>query len=329
MTRRHSVLSSVRVFVAVVALVAAGGATAAAQSPDVSVRASIDRTALFVGDRATYTVELTCRRGVDLLTDDLSGDKLKLEGLELVATDNSREPGRDGTTIYRVRSVLTTYRVDGPALGLGPMAVRYARTRPGQRIEDAVPAGEVQIPREAIAFRSALPDDHDVAGIRGDRPAGARPTVFAMLEPVGIGLVIVSIVPAALAAAAVVRRRRAHLAKGPRRSARTVRQAERTSLEEVRAMDFSTLDARREAFTRLDALVREHVRDVCGVPGPSLTPAEIASALATRAAKVPVELVRSVLVACERARYASPHATPSADACRQTIDEVEEVITPS
>ncbi|MBI3262594.1 MAG: hypothetical protein HYZ58_05525, partial [Acidobacteria bacterium] len=40
---------------------------------------------------------------------------------------------------------------------------------------------------------------------------------------------------AALAASAVVGRRRAHLAKAPRRSARTVRQAERASVEAVRA----------------------------------------------------------------------------------------------
>ncbi|MBI1875863.1 MAG: hypothetical protein HYZ58_05530 [Acidobacteria bacterium] len=329
MTPRHLVVSRLGAFVtvtAVVAFVAAGAATAAAQSADVSVRASVDRTALFVGDRATYTIELTCGRGVELLPDDLSGDRLKLDGLELVASDSSRAPGRESTTVYRFRYVLTTYRVDVPTLRLGSMVVRYARTRPGQRVEDAVPAGEVRIPGEAIAFRSALADEQDVSGIRADRPADARPAVFGMLQPVGIGLAIVSIVPAALAASAVVGRRRAHLAKAPRRSARTVRQAERASVEAVRAMDFSSLDGRREAFTRLDTLVREHVRDVCGVPGPSLTSAEIASALSTRAAKVPVELVTSVLVACERARYAPPHATPSADACRQTIDDVDQVI---
>ena len=107
---------------------------------------------MFVADRATFTIELTCKRGVDILSDDLSGDKLKLEGLELVGSDSSRDSGRDGTTIYRFHYVVTTYRVDTPAMTIGPLAVRYAATRPGQRLEEAPPAGEVPVPRASIAM---------------------------------------------------------------------------------------------------------------------------------------------------------------------------------
>ena len=296
-----------------------------AMAQDVNVRTSLDRTAVFVGDRATYTIELTCKRGVEILPDDLSGDKLKLEGLELVAAESSRQPGRDGVTIHQFRYVVTTYRVDAPRLAIGPVTVRYAATRPGQRLEDAAPAGDVQVPPASIAFRSALPDEADL-DIRRGRLATPRPAVFAMLQPVGVGLVIVSIVPALVAIAALVRRRRAHLERSPRRSGRSLRHEERTSLDAVRAMDFSSIDGRREAFTALDALVRAHLRDVWGVPGPSLTPAEIAPALSAHRARVPIELVTSVLTACEVARYAPPHAAPSAEACREAVEQVEQVI---
>ncbi|OLC45949.1 MAG: hypothetical protein AUH43_15040 [Acidobacteria bacterium 13_1_40CM_65_14] len=283
---------------------------------------------MFVGDRATYTIELTCKRGVEILPDDLSGDKLKLEGLELAGSDNSRQSGRDGATTYQFRYVVTTYRVDAPRLTIGPMTVRYATARPGQRLEEAAPAGEVQVPPASIALRSALPDEADVLDIRRDRPATPRPAVFAMLQPVGVGLVIVSIVPALLAMAAVVRRRRAHLERSPRRSVRSLRHEERASLDAVRAMDVSSIAGRRDAFTALDALVRAHVRDVCGIPGPSLTPAEIGSALSSHGTRVPVELVTTVLTTCERARYAPAHASPSADVCREAIEQVEQVIAP-
>jgi len=93
-------------------------------------------------------------------------------------------------------------------------------------------------------------------------------------------------------------------------------------------MDFSSIDGRRDALTALDALVRAHVRDVCGIPGPSLTPAEIGSALSSHGTRVPVELVTTVLTTCERARYAPAHGSPSADVCREAIEQVEQVIAP-
>jgi len=46
--------------------------------------------------------------------------------------------------------------------------------------------------------------------------------------------------------------------------ARAVRHEERASLEAVRTMDVETVEGRREVFTALDTLVREHLREVCG-----------------------------------------------------------------
>src|SRR2546425_613644 len=207
-----------RGFVVFVVLVMSVAVTVA-QRPgvgDVAVSASVDRTAMFVGDRATYTIELTCKRGVEILPDDLSGDKLKLEGLELAGSDNSRQSGRDGATTYQFRYVVTTYRVDAPRLTIGPMTVRYATARPGQRLEEAAPAGEVQGPPASIALRSAPPDEAGVLGIRRDPPATTRPPVFAVLLALGVGLVIVSIVPALLAMAAGGPPPRAHPQRNPR-----------------------------------------------------------------------------------------------------------------
>ena len=299
---------------------------AAAQTPqpDVTARAAVDRPAVFVGDRVTYTIELTCERGVDILADDLSRDKLRLEGLDVIEARIDRRTVDGGLgTAYRFEYVLTTYRIDLPALKIAPLSVRFAVRRAGQRLEDASPAGEVQVPGATIAFRSLLPDEAEPSAIRSDAPPDARRPLFAALGPIGLGLIIVSVVPALLAVAAVARR-----AQRPRirRSARAVRHAERLSLESVRAMEVDTVEGRCAALTQLDGLVREHLREVCGVAGASLTPAEVPAALANSRTALSADLVASVLATCDRARYAAPHAMPSAEACREAIQQVEQIL---
>jgi len=91
-------------------------------------------------------------------------------------------------------------------------------------------------------------------------------------------------------------------------------------------MDVDTVEGRRQVFTELDALVRDHLREVCGIPGASLTPHEVPFALATARTKVPAELVAAVLETCELARYAPPHAIPSAEACREAVNSVEQIV---
>src|SRR5207247_1413180 len=168
-------------------------------------------------------VASTCARCVGGVAVGLSRDRLKTGGLDVIGGDMARRSASAGATIYQFQYVLTTYRTDVPALTIAPLTVRYAVTRAGQRLEDAAPAGEVHVPGATIAFRSVLPDDQDLSGIRSEKPPHATLSWLAALEPVGIGLIIVSIVPALTAAAAFVRRRRRP------RVHRSVRSEEHTS----------------------------------------------------------------------------------------------------
>jgi hypothetical protein len=292
---------------------------------DVSARTSLDRTAMFVGDRVTYTIEVTCRRGHDVLADDLSRDKLKLEGLDVVGTDTARQADGD-VTRYQFRYVLTTYHVGVPVLKIAPFTARYYVKRAGQRLDDAPPAGAVQVPGAVIAFRSLLPDDQPTYPARDSRPAVARASQFRVLQPVGLGLILLSIAPVALLALAGLRRAQQRRRTTTRRSLRQARQASRASFEVMRAADPASPDERREAFARLDTLVRQHLSDVCGVPAASLTPTEIAAALSTRPSGAPVELASSVLTTCELARYAPPALLPSASVWQDTLAHAEQVL---
>jgi hypothetical protein len=294
-----------------------------AQSNGVEVRTSLDRTAVWVADRVTYTITIACRKDIDILADDLSKDKLQVEGLEILRSDSGRTVDRDDRTTYTFSYELTTYRVDQAELKIAPLAVRYYVKRAGQRIGDTAPAGEIRVPAAVIAFRSALPDGQDTYAIRDGRAARARNAGYAWLEPVGIGLVLISLVPAAVAVTAVVRRARS---REKRRSARQVRHDERASLDALQALDISTTAGRREAYSQLNALVRDHVHHVASLDASSLTPVEIMAALSRPDARVLTDLVGAVLAACDQARYAPLDALPSIDACRQAIAQAETLL---
>jgi hypothetical protein len=294
-----------------------------AASPDVQVRTSLDRTAVWVADRVTYTIDIICRRGVDVLDEDLAREKVKLDGLEMVAADAMQETANDGSITHHYTYTLTTYRVDVQELRIAPISIRYYVKRPGQRLQDATPAGEAQVPGAGIALRSTLPDQQDTAALRDRHPAATRATLFSLAQPVGLGLVIASVAPVLFWATAVVSRSRHRAAH---RSKRQVRHEERESLETARSLDVTTAEGRREAYTRIDSVVRDYLREVCGIPGSSLTPAEIPPALAARGSRIPAETVAALLAECERARYAPPDALPAAEACRDALAQAEQVL---
>ena len=297
-------------------------AAPAAAPKDVEVQAALDRSAVWVADRFTYVVQITCHRGLDILTDDLSRDKVRVEGPEILSVDTARDDRGNGETAYRIAYHLTTYRFDPPVQKIGELNVRYYVRRPGQRLDDVAPSGEVRVPGASVAVRSLLPDERDTAEFRSARAAAPRRAIFATLQPIGIGLVLVSIVPAVLWGAVLIGRSRPKA----QRSARQVRTEERTSMDALRSIDLATEAGRREAYDRVSALVREHVRHTCGVPAEGLTPPEIGSALSACGKDIPIDLVTSLLAACERARYGSPDQLASADECSTAIEQAGQVM---
>ena len=306
-----------------VAVGTAGTMAAAAEPRPVDVQTSVSQTAVFVADRVTYTIRIACEKGVDILADDLAKDKLRVEGLEILGSDSDRAAGRDDRAVYTFRYNLTTYRVDVPQLSIAPLTVRYYVKRPGQRLSDAAPAGEVQVPATVIAFRSALPEGQDSYAIRDGRSPLPRRLRYAWLQPVGISLIVLSIVPAGVAVIGIRRRMRP---RQKARSPREVRHDQLESLDALQALDLSTPAVRRDAYSRVNGLVRDHLHVVTGVDASALTPAEIAMAMRAHNGRMPLELTATVLDACDEARYAPPDALPSVEACRQAIQQARQVL---
>ena len=289
----------------------------------VAVRSSVDRSAIWIGDRFSFIVDVDCSHGTDILTDDLSRDRLQLDELDVRGVEETREDRGDGRTVYRFTYRLTTYSFEPATKRIGEMRLRYYVRRPGQRPEDIVPAGEVIVPGAMGVVRSLLPDDMNTARYRSERPPVPRAAALAMLQPIGIGLVIVSIVPAALWMVAL--QRRWHHRRR-RQSVKQLRHDERASLDDVRALDVEAEAGRREAFDRLSALVRRHVTGAWGVNADGLTPAEISSALSAEG-KGEVSAEATVFLdTCEKARYGRPEELPSRGACLAAIDQAERLI---
>jgi hypothetical protein len=288
----------------------------------VQVRASVDRTAIWVGDRINYSVDITCVRGVEILLDDLAKEKLRVNGLDVLSSDTTTTVDAGERTTYRVRYVMTTYRVDVPSLSIEPMSARYYARRPGQRLQDIAPAGEVQVPGAVIAFRSTLPDQptYELRDARGMVP---RHPILARAASIGLALVVISLAPAAFVAVALLRRRPR---RSGRRSARQIRMDHRAALERLRSLEVTTEDDRRKAYDEISAAVRQHVAATSGVPAPGLTAAEVDAALETAGGRLPRESVTSLLVACDAARYGPPQALPSAQACRDALTSAEQVL---
>jgi hypothetical protein len=313
------------VFVGLVLVGLVATAEAAPAAP-VSARSGLDRPAIWVADRVTFTADITCARDYDILADDLSRDKLTLApGLEIIGSDVQRQT-QNGETHYTVRYVLTTYRVDVATLTVAPLSVRYFVRRPGLRPEEAVPAGTVVVPGAAVARRSLLADDQATYEIRDGRAADARPRLLALMTPMGIGLLLLSAAPVALLAIGVGRRLYARRGQVRPPSARQVRHAARERLDAVRLTDAGDEVARREGFAEIDALLRDHLAAVSHLPATSLTSTELAAALDPRDARLPLDRVRTVLAACELARYAPRDRLPTAEAFRDVLADAEQVL---
>lgn len=310
------------------------GAQAATRVEPPRVVSSVDRTAMWIADRVVFNVEIACAPGVDILLDDVAKEKLRTNGLEVISSDTSVTTDASDRTTHRLRYVLTTYRVDTPSPSIEAMSVRYYARRPGERLQDLAPAGDVRVPGALIAFRSTLPDNQTDFALRDGRPAPPRHTMFARTAQFGLALVVLSLAPAATVALATARRRTA--GKPARRSARQAKQDQRATLERLRSLDLTTAEDRRRACEEIAAAVRGHIASHTHLPAAALTPDEIDTALAAfdsqrslrpgRGGRLPRETLVSLLAVVDEARYRPASAPLSAEACRDALASAEQVL---
>jgi hypothetical protein len=315
------------VIVALVCVTALGCADnrsdSTAARPPATIRASLDRTATWVGDPVTYTLEIVCAPGYAIVEDDLGRDRLPLEGLEVRGLETAREPRDGGAILYRARFQLASFTPDRERLRIGPVSIRYYRREADGRVMTQVPVGTVDVPAEDVALQSTLPES---AGslLRVARTPARIPPFARAISPLGLVLIALSLVTVALGFTGTVRRRRVSTPdEAPvRRPATDYRKA----LDEIRQLDATANgDALHQAFGRLDHLLREFLTER-DIPARSLTPDEIEARVVTGSGAAVPRTVAQVLRACERARYAGPSQPPSRELLTRALGDAEQAL---
>lgn len=307
------------VFTVVLAAAGASAQISPAPSADVRVQTALSQTALWAGQVVTYTVTLTCRPGVDILQGDLDGDKLMLDGLQVVGQSLDRRALDEGSTQYVATYRLTTFEPGAEKVGIGDWVVRYAS---GAAAGASTPAQEVRVAGAALAWRSALPDEPRSLDLRGDRGVEPTPDWWSYTRPAALALIIVSLVSVGTLAATRVASRRPRDKR--RRARREAARDLRTTLTELDSADVSTPAARVSAYERLETALRRHVSEVTGLPAAALTPAELARR--ANGTPLPLEEVSRVLESCQRARFAPADRVPDAEEFRATLGDVQRLM---
>lgn len=288
----------------------------------ITVKTAVNRTAVWVGDPVIYTIEITCPPGTDILAADISRDRLRLSGLQLVEATQQRESRSDGGMVYRAQFRLASYVSDGSRVGIEPQSVRYYVHTAGQPPETLVPADEVQLPAVTIAVRSSLADD-DISWIRDTRPIPTLPSPARFLTPVGGAAVALALLPVVVGVTSVVRNRK------PRRTVRSRRQTlqqQRQALADIRALGGADdAGVRRDVLDKLNTVIRDRLTEF-GIAARTLTADEIEKTIAGRGKPLPTGDIAAVLRNCERAVYGGRDELPDAAAVSAALEQTERLL---
>jgi hypothetical protein len=289
-----------RIVLLLAMLAFAGPAAGQPSAADVTVRATVDRTAVWVGDRVRYTLEFRCSGDLDVLPDDLTKERLPIRGGEVLDVETTQEETAEGT-VRRTRYTLVTYAVDTTEMAVDAFPVRYFSRRTVGADTQARPTGQLTVPRTVVAIRSTLPDSGRLPELREPALPRPAPRYVSSARRVGLTLIALAIVPVALVVLDIAGRLRRLRAGAPRRQ---TRRQHATAMEELTALHPDSQEERIAAFQRLDQVVREHLQLVGRIPAPALTPDEIGRTLESRTDPAEAQSIATLLETCERARYA-------------------------
>jgi hypothetical protein len=286
----------------------------------VQVHPSVSRTAMWIGDRATYTLEVDCAGDFDIVEDDLASARLRVDGGEIVGFESVSDDRGDRRR-RRISYTIVTFSIDATEVRIAAVPVRYYSRQRGVDTTRLAPSGSVTIPAAVIGIRSSLPSSGVLPAPRVPASVQPSPVYLFYLQWIGLGLIAAVIVPVAIASADL--RRHAVDARA-RWSERRQRRAHVLSLDSLK-VDSPTSGAELvNAYARLDAVVRDYLALATGTPARALTPQELRATLERSAPALPHSDIESLLERCEDARYA--RVPPPSDGWSRDLAVAEEIL---
>jgi hypothetical protein len=299
-------------------------ATAAQKTePPYSIAVRLDRSAIWVGDPLTYTVEIVHARNIQFALDSLKKENLTLSPFVVRDVRVDERPWRDDKKILEVVLHLTTYETGKPELQIPPLALYYFRRQDGVPDKDAR-AQPIKLPPQRVAVRSTL-------------PAGqARLREFKPLKTVNPGLAIGAFVLGLLGIGtigsyallgiwrAARRERTVKRPSGRRARARRTREA----LRGIRDMAHQSPAEMAAVFAESGRFLREFVTESQAVETRGLTPGEAEQALRKAGLNGAfADQVRTVLERCEDGLYRKADGSaPNEGQYKSVVEALERAV---
>ena len=304
--------------VLLVALAALAPHHAAAAPPEpVTVRASVDRDRVTVGDRITLTIVVEHDEGLTL--DTLEG-AAAFGAFEVLAAEPPRERSLSGGRMETVL-VFTVAAFGTGDLEIPAIAVPYsdAAGNPATATAPAIP----------ITVASVIPPGESPTDVRdlkpqlsvpGEAPAYLTPALTATVTAFAVGLAL-------LLARVLRQRRRAPAPAGPQPLPEDEARAE---LERIAALRLPEGGTPKEHYRLLGSCVRRYLTGRYGFPAFALTTAELEGQMVGRGVdRWQARLVSGLLQECDDVRYGQyVPATARADADLTAAFEIVEMTRP-
>jgi hypothetical protein len=309
--------------VALLVLVMAGGGRMVAQTPaaaPLQVHTALSRTAMWIGDRATYSIDIELSGNFDIVEDDLAAARLRVDGGEIVGFESVTDE-RHGRRHRRITYTIVTYSVDATEVRIAAVPVRYYARQTGVDSTRLAPAGSVTVAAAVIGIRSSLPATGVLPAPRVPAAVQPSPVYLRYAQWIGLGLIALVILPVTIAS--VDLRRHAAAARA-RWQDRRQRRAHVLSLDGLKIVRPSSAADLVDAYAQLDTVVRDYLQLTTGTPAKALTPQELRVALERTAPAMPHADIESFLVRCEDARYA--RVPPPSEDWPRDLSAAEEIL---
>ena len=285
-----------------------------------AVKVSVDRTALYPGDRLNYVVRVEHSPDVEFVQDHVRKDQLSLDPFEVLTTGTKSGDLPGGRKFFEVTLLLTTYDVVHPNAIVPSFNLFYFR-RSQTANKDTTPAETLAVPPLKIALRSTIVDPPGV--IRDDKPILPLSRFNWILPAVlgWCGLLAVLIYGLSLGLAYV----RTGFWK-QKMTQRTRKKSLRESFDEIRQAPVDSPDSAESFYAKASVILRGIAGERLGDCG-GLTPQEMQEEL-RRSGDGPehAKSVGELLEQCDLVRYSPQGAEVARDGHAAFLRKLTEFI---
>ncbi|HKE27263.1 MAG TPA: hypothetical protein VKB88_33140 [Bryobacteraceae bacterium] len=261
-------------------------------APSLAVKAHVDRTAIYPGDRLEYTVTVEHPPSVEFIADHLSRDQLALDPFEILDID-----AKNSGPSFQVTLHLRTFQTGDSVISIPSFTLFYFER--GAASKDNAAAETLPVPAFSVGLHSTIADPN--APIRDSKPVLAI-AQREWLLPATVGIC------GLLASAAYLLWAGARWLRSASRKDGAAREIHRRSfaesLDEIRHSRVDSPENAEEFYRKAADLLRGIA---AGTPGEGawLTPREAEAALrAAGGAERHSRTAGDLLEECDRVRYA-------------------------